>query len=119
MNDIAFVFTHAPHGSSSGREGLDLVLASANFVKKIALFFIGDGVLQLVCFQKPEKILARNYIVSFGILPLYDVKHYYACYESVKERGLQIHEPRILSVEIIPSKKIRLILHTFSTIITF
>ncbi|MGL4458272.1 MAG: sulfurtransferase complex subunit TusC, partial [Plesiomonas shigelloides] len=28
MKRIAFVFTHAPHGSAAGREGLDALLAT-------------------------------------------------------------------------------------------
>ncbi|VFS45630.1 tRNA 2-thiouridine synthesizing protein C [Budvicia aquatica] len=44
MKKIAFVFTHAPHGSSGGREGLDAVLATSALTEEIGLFFISDGV---------------------------------------------------------------------------
>ena len=60
MKRIAFVFSSAPHGSSAGREGLDAVLATSALTEEIGLFFIGDGVLQLLANQQPGKILARD-----------------------------------------------------------
>lgn len=76
---IAFIFTQGPHGSSAGREGLDALLATSALSEDIGVFFISDGVLQLLPQQQPEKILARNYIATFGVLPLYDVENCYLC----------------------------------------
>ncbi|QCI22461.1 DsrE family protein, partial [Buchnera aphidicola] len=46
MKRIAFVFSHVPHGNSFGREGLDAIFGISSLIKKINLFFIGDGVFQ-------------------------------------------------------------------------
>ncbi|WP_268596057.1 sulfurtransferase complex subunit TusC, partial [Escherichia coli] len=62
MKRVAFVFTHGPHGGTSGREGLDALLATSALSEDVGVFFVGDGVLQLLPGQQPEKILARNYI---------------------------------------------------------
>ncbi|EOA2962448.1 sulfurtransferase complex subunit TusC, partial [Yersinia enterocolitica] len=70
MKRVAFVFTQGPHGNSAGREGLDAVLATSALSENIGVFFISDGVLQLLRGQEPDKILARNYIATFGVLPL-------------------------------------------------
>lgn len=79
MKRVAFVFTHGPHGGAGGREGLDALLATSALSEDLGVFFVGDGVLQLLPGQQPEKILARNYIATFGVLPLYDVERCYLC----------------------------------------
>ncbi|VFP88751.1 Protein TusC [Buchnera aphidicola (Cinara piceae)] len=77
MKSIAFVFSSAPHGNSISREGLDLILSFSVFSNKIALFFIDDGVFQLMKHQKPELIKLYNYSLSFKILSLYDIKDFF------------------------------------------
>ncbi len=59
MKRVAFVFTHGPHGGAGGREGLDALLATSALSEDLGVFFVGDGVLQLLPGQQPEKILAR------------------------------------------------------------
>ncbi|WP_437611242.1 sulfurtransferase complex subunit TusC [Erwinia sp. V71] len=119
MNSIAFVFTHAPHGTSAGREGLDAVLATSALSDNVALFFIGDGVLQLTASQQPEKILARNYIATFGVLPLYEVEQYYICADSLAERGLAADMARVLPADVLNSTALRERLGQFDRILTF
>lgn len=48
MKRIAFVFSTAPHGSASGREGLDALLATSALTEALGVFFISDGVFQLL-----------------------------------------------------------------------
>ncbi|MEW7000213.1 sulfurtransferase complex subunit TusC [Serratia ureilytica] len=86
MKRVAFVFTHGPHGAG-GRKGWMRCSPRRRSVK-IWGVFVGDGVLQLLPGQQPEKILARNYIATFGVLPLYDVERCYLCQASLQERGL-------------------------------
>lgn len=119
MNRVAFVFTQPPHGTSAGREGLDAALATAALSETIGLFFIGDGVLQLTSQQQPDRILARNYIATFGVLPLYDIEQCYLCHESLKARGLTANAPRVLDVEVLDPDALRQRLAEFDRIITF
>lgn len=119
MNAIAFVFSFAPHGTTAGREGLDAVLATSALSENIALFFISDGVLQLIPRQQPEKIYARNYSVTFGVLSLYDVKQCYVCLESLVERGLSEDDVCILSAEVLNIETLRARLERFDRIVTF
>ena len=53
---LAFLFRTAPHGNTSSREGLDALLAATAFCdeEEIGVFFIDDGVLNLLDEQKPE-----------------------------------------------------------------
>ncbi|MGL5292369.1 MAG: DsrE family protein, partial [Aeromonas sp.] len=45
---IAFICSRGPHGHAAGREGLDALLATSALTDDVALFLIGDGVLQLL-----------------------------------------------------------------------
>jgi tRNA 2-thiouridine synthesizing protein C len=65
MKRVAFVFSSAPHGSAAGREGLDALLATSALSEDLGVFFIGDGVFQLLSQQAPGVILARDYIATF------------------------------------------------------
>lgn len=40
MKRIAFVFSTAPHGSASGREGLDALLATSALTEALGVFFL-------------------------------------------------------------------------------
>jgi len=119
LNRIAFVFTQGPHGSSAGREGLDAVLATSALSDEIALFFVSDGVLQLTTGQQPQQILSRNYVATFGVLPLYDVEHCYLCAAALAERGISADSNRVLPVEVLPPEILRARLAEYDRILTF
>jgi len=119
MKRIAFVFTQGPHGGSAGREGLDALLAASALTDRIGVFFIADGVLLLLPGQQPEKILARNFIATFGVLPIYDIHHYYICAESLAQRGLLEADGWVLKGEIVRAADWRQILSGFDTLLTF
>lgn len=119
MSKIAFVFTQAPHGGSAGREGLDAVMAVSALTEEIALFFISDGVMQLLPNQQPEKVLARNYIATFGVLPLYDIENFYACSASLAERGLSADGQKVLPVAVLSPAALRAELENYDRIMTF
>ncbi|MBM7455421.1 tRNA 2-thiouridine synthesizing protein C [Oceanisphaera litoralis] len=88
MNRVAFIFRTPPHGSASGREGLDAVLATSALSEDIGVFFIDDGVYQLLFGQEPSLVLGRNHAPTFGLLELYDVDNVYISAEALAERGL-------------------------------
>lgn len=119
MNRIAFVFSQPPHGSSAGREGLDAVMAMSALSEDIALFFLSDGVFQLIPGQQPEKVLARNYIATFGVLPLYDLEHFYVCATSLAERGLDADSVTVLPVKALAPEVMRAELEKYDRIISF
>ncbi len=118
MKRIAFVFTRGPHGSSGGREGLDVLLAVSALNKSLDVFFISDGVLQLLPNQNPEKILARNYIATFGLLKFYDVQKFYFCSVSLKERGLTHVTDWVLDAKALSPNELRSKMSMYDIIIT-
>lgn len=119
MKKVAFIFTQGPHGSSAGREGLDALLATSALTEAIGVFFMADGVFQLMPAQQPEKILARNYIATFGVLPLYDVDQCFVCTESLKARGLSAGHEWVLDVEPLSVSEIRGRLASYDVVMTF
>ncbi|WP_294910231.1 sulfurtransferase complex subunit TusC [Tatumella sp. UBA2305] len=119
MNSVAFVFTSAPHGTSAGREGLDALLATAAINERCGLFFISDGVLQVLPGQQPGKILSRDYIATFGVLPLYDVEQCYLSAESLSARGIPVGSDWVLPAQVVTMAEIRRLLADYDKIITF
>ncbi|OON39290.1 sulfurtransferase TusC [Izhakiella australiensis] len=118
MKSVAFVFTQPPHGTSAGREGLDALLAVSALSDKIGVFFIADGVLQILSQQQPDRILSRDYIATFGVLPLYDVESCFICDASVRERGLE-QASWVLPVTPLPPAALRETLAGYQQIFTF
>ncbi|NIY49462.1 sulfurtransferase complex subunit TusC [Cedecea colo] len=119
MKRVAFVFTSAPHGTSAGREGLDALLATSALSEDIGVFFIGDGVFQILPGQQPEKILSRDYIATFRVLPLYDIEQCYLCTESARVRGLSENSAWVVDVNLLNPDALRETLHQFDIILTF
>lgn len=119
MNRIAFIFTHGPHGEAAGREGLDALLATSALAENIGVFFIADGVLLLLQQQQPSQILARDFIVTFGVLSLYDVDRIYLCAASAAVRGLNASAGWVLDAEWLSPMDWRQRLSAYDTILTF
>lgn len=118
MRKIGFIFATPPHGTAAGREGLDAVLASSNYTDQIALFFVGDGVFQLLANQNPDLILSRNYIATFKMLPLCDVNEIYVCGESLAARGLT-KEDLVLVTDVLETKALQRALTTCRHLLRF
>ena len=119
MNRVAFVFSSAPHGSSAGREGLDALLATSALTEDIGVFFIGDGVFQILAGQQPQTILMRDYIATFKVLPLYDIESIWICATSMQERGLGENTPLVLEATRLTSDRLREELSHYDTVLTF
>ncbi|AYA41880.1 sulfurtransferase complex subunit TusC [Xenorhabdus nematophila] len=119
MKKIAFVFTEAPHGSSAGREGLDALLATSALTEQIGIFFISDGVFQLLANQQPDKILARDYISTFKILPLYDIDKCYICLDDLIIRGGSPTDNFVLSAEFLSAAAIKNLLADYDVVLKF
>ncbi|SQI35090.1 tRNA 2-thiouridine synthesizing protein C [Leminorella richardii] len=119
MKKIAFVFTQAPHGSASGREGLDAALATSALTEDIGLFFLSDGIFQLLPEQRPELIHARNYIATFGVLALYDIDQLFVCEASLTARGISKDEKLVLDAERLTANEMAEKLAGYDVVLTF
>ena len=98
---LAFLFRTAPHGNAISREGLDALLAATAFCdeEEIGIFFIDDGVLNLLDGQNPELLLQKDFIRTFKLLDLYDdIEQRFVCADSLDQYNLQT-EQLIISTE--------------------
>ena len=97
---LAFLFRTAPHGNAISREGLDALLAATAFCdeEEIGVFFIDDGVLNLLDGQNPELLLQKDFIRTFKLLNLYDIEQRFVCADSLDQYNLNT-EQLIISAE--------------------
>ena len=97
---LAFLFRTAPHGNAISREGLDALLAATAFCdeEEIGVFFIDDGVLNLLDGQNPELLLQKDFIRTFKLLDLYDIEQRFVCADSLDRYNLHT-EQLIISAE--------------------
>ena len=97
---LAFLFRTSPHGNAISREGLDAVLAATAFCDEedIGVFFIDDGVLNLLDEQNPELLLQKDFIRTFKLLNLYDIEQRFVCADSLDQYNLNT-EQLIISAE--------------------
>ena len=97
---LAFLFRTAPHGNAISREGLDALLAATAFCdeEEIGVFFIDDGVLNLLDGQNPELLLQKDFIRTFKLLDLYDIEQRFVCADSLDQSNLNT-EQLIISAE--------------------
>lgn len=100
MIKLAFVFRTAPYGSAVSREGLDALLAATAFCdeSEIAVFFIDDGVFNLLPNQQADLILQRDFVNALKLLDLYEIEQRYVCHQSLERFGLQ-HQELAISCE--------------------
>ncbi len=89
---IAIINSSAPYGSLSGQESLDMALAMSNFAQQVSVFFIDDGVFQLLSAQHAEAVQAKAYHKTFAALEFYDIENLYVCKQSLEQRGLQVSD---------------------------
>ena len=97
---LAFLFRTAPHGNAISREGLDALLAATAFCdeEEIGVFFIDEGVLNLLDGQNPELLLQKDFIRTFKLLDLYDIEQRFVCADSLDQYNLNT-EQLIISAE--------------------
>lgn len=88
LPSLAIINRHPPHGTAHGQEALDLALVCGTFGQPVTLFFIGDGVYQLLQDQNTDSIGRKNYSKTFAALDFYDVSEPVVCTESLASRGI-------------------------------
>ena len=85
---VAIINTQAPFSSAAGKEALDAALIFGSYEQAISLFFMADGVFQVIGDQNATAIETKDYLKTFSALPFYDIENIYVCQESLTERNL-------------------------------
>lgn len=120
MIKLAFVFRSAPYGTSNMREGLDALLAASAFCEpeQIAVFFVDDGVLNLLAKQQAQLLLQRDLVNGLKLLDLYEIEQRYVCTQSIQQMGLQPQD-FIINTQQLPRQLLLAKLQTAEKILTF
>ena len=79
------------------KESLEMALAAASLDLEIGLFFMDDGVFQLLKNQQDDSLSAM-----LKTLPLYDIHAVYAAEESLRERNLKLDDLSISVTTVSP-----------------
>lgn len=97
---LAFLFRTTPHGTAQSREGLDALLAATAFCDEddIGVFFLDDGIFNLLSNQNPERLLQKDFIRTFKLLDLYEIEHRFICAESLQKWGIE-EEQLVISAQ--------------------
>ncbi len=114
----AILNTKAPFSTATGKESLDLVLAMGTFEQSVGLFFVGDGVFQLLQGQKASNLDAKEVAKTLQALPFYDIDDVFVCQKSLEERGINGAQ-LCLSVEVLPSDELTMKLSQYDHVVTF
>lgn len=115
---IGIVNRHSPHGTSHAREALDLSLALSAFNESLSLFFIGDGVYQLLVKHDANVILQKNFQPMLKMLALYDVEQIYVCQQSLLERNI-LPEQLVIETKLLNNQDIKLALSLQDQLMSF
>ncbi|WP_438863149.1 sulfurtransferase complex subunit TusC [Neptunicella sp.] len=99
MASIAIINTSTPYSSTSAQESLDLAMVAGTFGQTVSLFFIDDGVFQLVNRQDAQLVGRKDFYKSFAALEFYDVEQLYVCEQSLIERNMSVDE---LNTDVVP-----------------
>lgn len=89
---IGIVNRQMPLGKSHAREALDLSLALSAFNESLSLFFIGDGVYQLLSDHQAGDVLQKNFQPMLQMLALYDVEQIYICRHALEIRNISVDQ---------------------------
>jgi tRNA 2-thiouridine synthesizing protein C len=114
---IAIINASSPT-QACAKEGLDTALIYGAYEQSISLFYIGEGVRQLVSNQYLDDINIKDFLKTMSAFEFYEIENVYVCKQSLAERSLDakfhIDNVQILSPELFSEK-----LHQHNVILRF
>ena len=119
IKKIAITLRQAPYGNSLAHEALDVILASSVYEQEISVFFIGDGVFQLVKEQQSEQISQKSIEKRLAAFEIYDINNLFVCSTSLQERQLAKEDLSIETAQIVDQDKLTSLLHSQDNLLSF
>lgn len=92
MASLAIVNSSAPFANGGAQEALDLAMVAGTFGQQTALFFVDDGVFQLINGQHGKHVGRKNLTSQFGALEFYDIDQLFVCANSLKQRNIDARD---------------------------
>lgn len=115
---IAILNTQAPFSKAAGKEALDAALIFGSYEQPTSLFFISDGVFQVIEAQNATAIDVKDYLKTFSALEFYDIENIYVCQQSLTERGLTANF-HLDNIQVLSNKDFSQRLHQHNVIYRF
>lgn len=116
---ILLISRHAPYGSSTAKEALDVALAAAVYDQDLSLLFMDDGIFQLLKDQQGQKINQKKISSILSALPLYDINKIYIHQESLKQRKIEDKDLLIENATILTNEQVSILLNHQDHILSF
>lgn len=114
---VAFIIQQTPYRSDFANDAIDAVLAAGLYGQTVSVFFVGDGVFQLIdtaANASPIKPISKK----LKALSVYDVEAVYACQGALTKRGIQAAELAI-EVDIIKPTSVDQFIREHDSILSF
>jgi tRNA 2-thiouridine synthesizing protein C len=115
---IAIINTQAPFSTAVGKEALDAALIFGSYEQATSLFFLGDGVFQVIGDQNASAIEIKDYLKTFSALEFYDIENIYVCKTSLQERNLS-ENFHMSNIQVLSNKDFSQRLHQHNVIYRF
>lgn len=115
---IGITLRHAPYGSDLAQEALDATLAMGLFGQQITLFFLADGVFQLLKSQSSSDIHQKSVEKQISAFELYDIERIFVCAQSLRQRNIDTHSLCIDAV-CLSAAELQKALSTQDTVLSF
>tara|TARA_R110000744_G_scaffold60497_1_gene125332 strand:+ start:482 stop:859 length:378 start_codon:yes stop_codon:yes gene_type:complete len=115
---IAIINTQAPFSTAVGKEALDAALIFGSYEQATSLFFLGDGVFQVIGDQNASTIEIKDYLKTFSALEFYDIENIYVCKSSLQERNLS-ENFHMSNIQVLSNKDFSQRLHQHNVIYRF
>ena len=117
MKQIAIINRQSPFNLPHGRESLDLAMIYAAFDQAVTVFFLDDGVYQLLGGQNPEQLQSKDYLATMKAFELYDIERVIVAAPDLQSRGIAPDELNI-PCECLDNPEIAGLLGSFDQILT-
>ena len=117
-NKLGFVIRQAPYGNHFAHEALEAVLAAGIYGQEVSLFFLDDGVFQLLDTQNTDSGPHKNLARQMTALDLYGVEAIYVSQSTLDARGL-ICDVLVAGTIVLSNQKLSEYLHQQQVLINF
>ena len=93
-------------------------MAMSNFGQQVSVFFIDDGVFQLLNNQAASVIERKQFTKGFAALEFYDIENIYVCASSLEERGLRSND-LVIDAIVVNNDELSQLLQAHKQVINF
>jgi tRNA 2-thiouridine synthesizing protein C len=116
LKKLLVIFRNSPYSSIKAQEGIELTLLASSYALDLSVLFLGNGVLQLLKDQRPEKIFRKNLGKMLAALSLYEIKNIYVDQDALTQYQLQ-KDQLVLNCQNVNQQQISNIIHEHQGII--